>query len=402
MRALIADAFPEKFLGAFRALGIDVTYDPTAAAEALPEKAEDVQILIVRSTKVTRETIERAKGLSLVLRAGAGYDTIDVGAASERGIYVANCPGKNAVAVAELTFGLLLALDRHVAAQTADLRAGRWNKKAYGKADGIKGKTLGVAGQGAIAQAVIERAKSFELDVVVWSRSLTDERAEDLGVARAGSVLELAERSDIVSVHLAQTPETKGLFGGAFFAKMRPRAIFLNTSRGGLHDEAALVAAMKDKGIRAGLDVFANEPAGGTAEGLTNEIFAMPGFVGTHHIGASTEQSQDAIAEEAVRICREYLATGRAPNVVNVEVRAPAKSELVIRHYDKVGVLAQVLGLVRKYGINVADMTNTIFQGQKAAVAVIRIGAEPPAALVEEIAALSDLVIQIDVKRVAA
>lgn len=402
MRALIADAFPEKYLGAFRSLGIDVTYDPNASAEELPEKAEAVQILVVRSTKVTRAVIERARGLSLVLRAGAGYDTIDVAAASERGIYVANCPGKNAVAVAELAFALILALDRHVADGTADLRAGRWNKKAYSKADGIKGKTLGVAGLGAIGQAVIERAKSFELEVVAWSRSLTDERAEELGVTRAASVLDLAERSDIVSVHLAQTPETKNLFSAPFFAKMRPRAMFINTSRGGLHDEGALVAAMKEKGIRAGLDVFANEPAGGTAEGLTNEIFKLPGFVGTHHIGASTEQAQDAIAEEAVRVCREYLATGRAPNVVNVEVRAPAKSELVIRHYDKVGVLAQVLGIVRNHGINVADMTNTIFQGQKAAVAVIRIASEPPEEMVREIAALTDLVIQIDVKQVVA
>ena len=400
MRALIADAFPEKYLGAFRSLGIEVTYDPGATAEELVEKAAGVQILVVRSTKVSRAVIQRASGLSLVLRAGAGYDTIDVAAASERGIYVANCPGKNAVAVAELAFALILALDRRVADGTADLRAGKWNKKEYGKADGIKGKTLGVAGLGAIGLAVIERAKGFDLDVVAWSRSLTDEKAEELGVARAKTIHDLAERSDIVSVHLAQTAETKKLFDAAFFAKMRKRAMFINTSRGGLHDDAALVAAMKEKGIRAGLDVFAEEPAGGTAEGLGNEIFKLPGFAGTHHIGASTEQAQDAIAEEAVRICREFLATGRPPNVVNVEVRAPAKSELVIRHYDKVGVLAQVLELVRKYGINVADMTNTIFQGQKAAVAVIRITSEPPAELVAAIGALTDLVIQVEVKQV--
>jgi D-3-phosphoglycerate dehydrogenase len=168
-----------------------------------------------------------------------------------------------------------------------------------------------------------------------------------------------------------------------------------------LHDEAALVAAMKSKKLRVGLDVFANEPAGGTAEGFRNEILSMPGFVGTHHIGASTEQAQDAIAEEAVRICREFVATGKPPNVVNVEVRAPAKCELVIRHYDKVGVLAQVLGIVRKYGINVAEMTNTIFQGQKAAMAAIRIASEPPAELLAEIAALTDLVIQVQAKKVS-
>ncbi len=401
MRALIADAFPERYLGAFRDLGVEVAYEPQVTAEALPERAKDADILIVRSKKVSRDVIAAARGLSLVLRAGAGYDTIDVAAASERGIFVANCPGKNAVAVAELTFALLLALDRRVPDGTTDLRAGRWNKKEYSKADGVKGKTLGVIGLGSIGRAVVERARAFELDVLCWSRSLTAERAEDLGVARAASLQDLAERSDIVTVHLAQTKETKGLLDAAFFARLRPRAMFINTSRGGLCDQAALVAAMKERGIRAGLDVFADEPAGGTAEGLDHELFRLPGFVGTHHIGASTEQAQDAIAEEAVRVCREFVSTGRPPNVVNVEIHAPATSELVVRHYDKVGVLAQVLGLVRKYGINVADMTNTIFQGQKAAVAAIRLGAAPSPELVAEIAALEDLVIQVDVKPVS-
>ena len=401
MRALVADAFPVRYLDDLRALGLEVAYEPNVTAEGLPEKAKDAAVLIVRSKKVDRATIEAAKDLGLVLRAGAGYDTIDVAAASERGIYVANCPGKNAVAVAELAMGLIVALDRRIADGTADLRVGKWNKKEYSKAEGLKGRTLGVVGTGSIGVAVIERAKAFEMNVIAYSRSFTAERAAELGVGFCPSLEELAERSDIVTVHLAQTKETKGLFGEAFFARMKNNAMFINTSRGGLHYEAALVAAMKSKKLRVDLDVFANEPAGGTAEGFRNEILSMPGFVGTHHIGASTEQAQDAIAEEAVRICREFVATGKPPNVVNVEVRAPAKCELVIRHYDKVGVLAQVLGIVRKYGINVAEMTNTIFQGQKAAMAAIRIASEPPAELLAEIAALTDLVIQVQAKKVS-
>ncbi len=401
MRALIADAFPARYLDELRALGLEVLYDPNATADELADKARDVQILVVRSTKVDRRAIESAKSLGLVLRAGAGYDTIDVAAASERGIYVANCPGKNAVAVAELTFGLLLAIDRHIAVGTADLRAGRWNKKAYSKADGLKGRTLGVLGLGAIGLAVVLRAKAFEMPVVAWSRSLTRERADELGVEFAASPLELAARADIVSVHLPKTNETKGLCDATFFAAMKPRAIFLNTSRGDLCDEPALVAAMKEKGLRAGLDVFANEPAGGTAEGWQSEILGLPGLVGTHHVGASTEQAQDAIAAEAVRICREYVEKGRAPNVVNIETRTPAKCELVVRHYDKVGVLAQVLGIIRRYGLNVAEMSNTIFQGSRAAVASIRVASEPSAELVAEIAALEDMVIQVEVKSVA-
>ncbi len=400
MRVLIADAFPERYLEDLRALGLEVVYEPSATTESLPDKVAHTHILIVRSTKVDRATITAAKDLGLVLRAGAGYDTIDVTAASERGIYVANCPGKNAVAVAELAFGLMLALDRRIADGASDLRRGVWNKKEYSKADGLKGRTLGVVGLGSIGLAVISRAQAFEINVVAFSRSLTPARAEELGVGFCKTLYELAEQSDIVSVHLAQTKETKGLFAADFFAHMKPRAMFINTSRGGLHDETALVTAMKENGIRAGLDVFANEPTGGTASGLTNEIFSLPGLVGTHHIGASTEQAQDAIAAEAIRICREYVATGRAPNVVNIEAHAPAKCELVVRHFDRVGVLAQVLGIIRKYGINVADMTNTIFQGSKAAVAAIRIAELPPNELLAEIAALEDFVIQVEAKKI--
>ncbi len=399
MRVLIADAFPERYLEAFKGMGLKVTYDPSATVADLPEKARDANILVVRSTKVDRKTIEAAKQLGLVLRAGAGYDTIDLDAASERGIYVANCPGKNAVAVAELTFGLIVALDRRIADATADLKGGRWNKKEYSKAAGLKGRSIGVAGLGAIGHAVIERAKAFEMRVLAWSRSLDIHGADTLGVERCASIHELADRSDIVTVHLAQTAETKGMFDAAFFNRMQKGAMFINTSRGGMHDEVALVRAMKDKGVRAGLDVYASEPAGGTAEGFTPEVATLPGFVGTHHIGASTEQAQDAIAEEAVRITREFVLTGRPPNVVNVELRAPATAEIVVRHYDKVGVLAQVLGIIRKFEINVAEMTNTIFRGQKAAVAVIRVTTEPPAELAKEIAALEDMVIQVEVKR---
>lgn len=398
MRALIADAFPVRYLDDLRSAGFDVVYDPNATTESLPAKVQDTHVLIVRSTKVDQATIAAAKNLGLILRAGAGYDTIDVGAASERGIFVANCPGKNAVAVAELTFGLILGIDRRIPDGTADLRRGVWNKKEYSKADGLKGRAIGVIGLGSIGQAVVERAKAFEMHVLVHSRSLTFARAEELGVDYCSSLREIAEKSDIITVHLAQTKETKGMFGADFFNHMKPRAMFINTSRGGLHDEAALVTAMKERGLRAGLDVFANEPAGGTAKDLNSEIFTMPGLVGTHHIGASTEQSQDAIAAEAIRICREYLATGRAPNVVNIEAHAPAKCELVIRHYDKVGVLAQVLGIIRKYGINVADMTNTIFQGSKAAVAAIRIAEPPSAELLAEIGGLTDMVISVEAK----
>jgi D-3-phosphoglycerate dehydrogenase / 2-oxoglutarate reductase len=233
MNLFIADAFPARYVGALRELGFRVEHAPGTAGEALAARIDGVQVLVVRSTKVDRAVIERGSKLSLILRAGAGYDTIDVAAASERGIFVSNCPGKNSVAVAELTMGLMVALDRRIPAGTRDLREGKWNKKEYSKADGLKGKTVGVCGFGPIGRAVATRAQAFEMDVIVWSRSLTDAQAEEAGVQRCATLDELAGKSDIVTVHLAQTPQTKKLFGASFFAKMREGAMFINTSRAG-------------------------------------------------------------------------------------------------------------------------------------------------------------------------
>ena len=394
---LVADEFPEAQLRELSELGVDVRYEPQCTAEALPERIGEASILIVRSTRVTRAAIERAPSLALVVRAGAGFDTIDVAAASERGIFVSNCPGKNSVAVAELTMGLIVALDRRIADSTADLRAGRWNKKEYSRADGLKGKTLGIVGLGRIGSEVARRARAFDMRVVAWSVPLRADRASALGVELCPTLHDLASAADIVTVHLPQTVETKRLINADVLACMKPRAIFVNTSRGGIVDEAALAAAMKERGLRVGLDVFDPEPAEGTGE-FRPAVASAGVFAGTHHIGASTEQAQNAIAAETVRICREFVRTGRVPNVVNVEEHAPAECQLVVRHYDKVGVLASVLGILRNHGANVEDMDNTIFQGAKTAVATIRLTHAPSDAAVAEIAALRDAVIAVEAK----
>ncbi len=397
MHLLIADKFPERYLSDFRGLGIAVDYSPELTAETLPDAATSANILVVRSTKVTRKTIDAAKQLALVIRAGAGYDTIDVRAASDRGIYVTNCPGKNSVAVAELTLGLLLAIDRRIPEGMSELRAGTWNKKEFSKADGLKSKTLGIVGLGPIGCAVAARALAFEMNVVAWSRSLTDARASALGVQRAPSLDALLAGSDVVSVHLPLTTETRKLFDEAMFARMKKGAIFLNTSRGGLVDQPALLRAMKERGLRVGLDVYDPEPSEGAGP-FTDPLFEQKGFVGSHHIGASTEQAQNAIAEEAVRICREFVATGQVPNVVNVQRHATTSFQLIVRHYDKVGVLANVLGAIRNHGINVEEMSNTIFEGAKTAVAVLRLSVAPPEALVRDVAALADQVIHVEAR----
>jgi D-3-phosphoglycerate dehydrogenase len=377
MKVLVADKFEKSGLEGLRSLGAEVIYQPDLKDDPLTEaiRSSGAEVLIVRSTKVTRAMLEAGK-LSLVVRAGAGYNTIDVEAASERGIYVANCPGKNSVAVAELAFGLILALDRRVVDNAADLKRGVWNKKEYGKARGIFGSTLGLIGVGGIGKEMIPRGRAFGMPVVAWSRNLTVEKAQAFGIERKNTPAEVAAAADIVSVHLALKPETKGLIGTEFFAAMKPGAFFINTSRAEVVDQAALARAVQEKGVRAGLDVFAEEPAGGAGD-VKAPIFDLPGVIGSHHIGASTDQAQEAIAAETVRIVREYQETGKAPNVVNLARKSPACCLLVVRHYDRVGVLASVFVQLKTAGINVQETENIVFDGAKAAVARIHLEQRP-------------------------
>ena len=310
--------------------------------------------------------------LKLIVRAGAGYNTIDVAAASKRGIYVSNCLGQNSAAVAELAFGLILALDRRIADNVVDLRAGKWNKGEYSKARGVYGRTLGLIGFGKIGREMIPRAKAFGMRIAAWSRSLTPDVAADLDVEWCDTPESVAAISDIVSVHLAFNSSTRSIISAPFFEAMRPGAVFINTSRGEVVDQPALVAAMRSKGLRAGLDVFVNEPAGSAGE-YRDEIVSEPGLYGTHHIGASTDQAQEAIAAETVRIVRVFLETGNVPNVVNIATSSPATHRLVVRHKDRPGVLAYVFDILKAAGKNVQETENIVFDGAEAAVARINI-----------------------------
>jgi D-3-phosphoglycerate dehydrogenase len=332
----------------------------------------------VRSTKVTEAALAAGR-LSLVVRAGAGYNTIDVKAASSRGIYVSNCPGKNSIAVAELAFALILALDRRLPDNVADLRAGKWNKKEYGKARGLYGRTLGLIGLGQIGREMIARAKAFGMDVTGWSRSLTPESAAELGIAYRQTIIEVAHDCDILSVHIALAPDTRGVINADVFEAMKPGSYLINTSRAEVVDQAALKQAVKTKGVRAGLDVFADEPEGATGD-FNDQIMTLPNVYGTHHIGASTDQAQEAIASETVRIIGAFNETGKVPNVVNLADHTPATHLLVVRHQDRPGVLAYVLNEIKAANINVQQMENVVFAGAEAAVARIELdGALEPA-----------------------
>src|SRR6266446_8120021 len=203
MLVLIADKFEQSGRDGLQAIGCEISFQPDLKDDALVEAIGTAKpdVLVVRGTKVT-DAMLAAGPLKLIVRAGAGYNTIDVAAASRRGIYVSNCPGKNSIAVAELAFALILALDRRIPDAVVALRAGQWNKKEFSQARGLFGRKLGLVGLGSIAQEMIPRARAFGMPVVAWSRSLTSEKASALGVEYKESPVAVAGSSDIVSVHL--------------------------------------------------------------------------------------------------------------------------------------------------------------------------------------------------------
>ncbi|HWN19712.1 MAG TPA: phosphoglycerate dehydrogenase [Gemmatimonadales bacterium] len=386
MKVLIADKFEKVGIDGLKDLGCTVVFEPDAKAEALPAllRQTDPHVLIVRGKKVNADTLRAGTALTLVIRAGAGIDSIDVEAASSLGVFVSNCPGKNSIAVAELVMGLLLACDRRIPDQVAELRQGKWNKAAHSKGRGLYGRTLGIVGLGQIGREVAVRARAFGMRVVAWSRSLTHEEADRLGIAYAETPLDVARDADAVTVNVAANAETKHLVNKEFLGLMKPGAYLLNTSRGSVVDEAALLEAVRDRGIRAGLDVFQNEPAGGTGE-FSSPVTQSPGVYGTHHVGASTDQAQVAIAHEVLRIVQSFQATGEVPNVVNRLAKSSATHVLTIRHRNRPGVLAHVFGVLAGASINVEEVENIIYHGAQATLARIHLDGEPERAALNRI-----------------
>ena len=392
MTIYIADKLPQEALDELEAMGMNITFNAKATGSDLGEGLKDAQVLIVRSTIVNRSTIENSANLSLIVRAGAGVNNIDIEAASDMGIYVANCPGKNAIAVAELAMGLILAADRYLPENVADFRSGNWNKAAYSKADGLYGKTLGIIGTGQIGQEVIARARAFGMHVIAWSRSLTPELAEELDVDRADSVEDVASKCDILSVHLALTPQTKGVISKSILTKLKDGAVFINTSRAEVIDEEALYGELKSGRLKAGLDVFEDEPEFKEGE-FKSRFQPLENVYITHHIGASTSQAQLAVASDAVDIVRGYLKQGKVRNWLNRCEHTEAPWQLVVRHFDKPGVIANVMNELKDADINAQELENVIFEGKKTACCTIQLDAEPSSHILKNIRTRQDEVI---------
>ncbi|MFL6131501.1 MAG: NAD(P)-dependent oxidoreductase [Nocardioidaceae bacterium] len=327
MRILVADRLPERFLHAMGARGHECVVDTGLTEESLPRAVGGVDVLVVRSTPVTGSVFAAADSLRLVVRAGSGTNTIDCDEATRAGVLVANVPGRNSVAVAELTLGLLLAVDRAIPDSTSELRAGRWDKQRFAAVGrGLYGRSLGIVGLGNIGLAVAERAAGFGMQLLAQAKGSRSQEAltriADLGIELVPDLVTLASRVDVLSLHVPLKPDTRGMVGAVVLDALQP-GILLNTSRADVVDADALLARLDAGGLSAGLDVFPDEPGSGAAA-WHSPLAAHPRVVGTHHVGASTQQAQEAVVDGVEEIITAF-ERGELLNVVNDPAQGPGQ-----------------------------------------------------------------------------
>jgi D-3-phosphoglycerate dehydrogenase len=272
-----------------------------------------VDALLVRSaTKVDAEALSAARNLKVVARAGVGLDNVDVKAATLAGVMVVNAPQSNIVSAAELAVGLLLAAARHIAPANAALKQGEWKRSKYSGVE-LYEKTAGIVGLGRIGALVAQRLSAFGMTVIAYDPFVAAGRAAQMGV-RLVSLDELLRTADVVSVHLPKTSETVGIIGEEQLATVKPSLILVNAARGGIVDEAALHAALKEGRVAAaGLDVYATEPC------TDSPLFELDNVVATPHLGASTDEAQEKAGVSVARSVRLALAGDLVPDAVNVQ-----------------------------------------------------------------------------------
>eukprot|EP00435_Cladocopium_sp_Y103_P065599 s694_g27.t1 len=253
----------------------------------------------------------------MVMRAGAGVDNLAISVLRDRGIQVANAQDANATAVAELTFAHLLNLDRRLSDQVESLRRGEWRRLDFAKGPkGLFGRNLAVLGVGNIGREVIRRAVAFGMHVRAWSRSFTPQEARELNVEFCATPAEAVDGADALCVHLALAQNTRNLVDRSLLWKLKPGALVVNMSRGGVVDEAALLDAVEAHGIRAGLDVYAKEPGANGTEFEDAAIMNCSGVYGTHHTGARTEQAAIAVESAVLRVVSAYLEGRPIPGLL--------------------------------------------------------------------------------------
>ncbi len=301
----------------------------------LPRELENADALIVRSAvQADAKLLEHAKQLRVIGRAGVGVDNIDLEAATKKGIAVMNTPGANAVAVAEHTLGMMLALARHLTRADALTRGGKWEKKSLLGSE-LRGKTLGIVGLGRIGVEVARRAAAFQMKLVAYDPYVSANTALDAGVTMVATLNELYDAADYITLHVALTPQSNRMIDAKAIAKMKPGVRILNCARGELVDEAALAEALKSGQVAgAGIDVFTKEPP------TDCPLLALPNVIATPHIGGSTREAQDAVGYQIAVQVKEFLKHGVIQNAVNV----PSVTEEEYAQMQPYIVLAERLG----------------------------------------------------------
>ena len=351
MKLVVADPLPASAIEVLRGVpGWIVDAGPQRSASQLAADLADADALIVRSaTVVTRELIDAAPRLRVIARAGTGVDNVDVDAATERGIVVMNAPGANSISVAELAAALMLTLARGIASANEAMKKGVWDKKRLTGLE-LRGKTLGVVGLGRIGQELATRAKAFGMTVVAHDPYLSEQVAEDLGIALL-PFDRLCAIADFISLHLPATPETRHLINKESLAHCKPGVRIINTARGELIDEAALREAIESGAVAgAALDVFEKEPPDDW------RLINLRQVVATPHIAASTAEAQELVGTETASAVRDFLLHGTITNAVNfprIGGEDAAKLRPFMRLAENMGTLLAQLATGRTHALGV-------------------------------------------------
>lgn len=334
-RILVADPLAEDGLDRLRQAG-EVTVKTKLTEAELVELVPGFDAIVVRSeTKVTHAVLEAGRDLRVVGRAGVGVDNIDVEAATRRGILVVNAPRGNIIAAAEHSIGLLFAVARSIPQADASVRAGRWERSRFTGVE-IRGKTMGIVGLGNIGSEVAKRAQGLEMDVIAYDPAVPEERAEQFNVALV-SLDDLLARADFISVHAPLVDATRGLIGAAQLARVKPGAMLVNAARGGIVDEAALHAALSEGRLAAAAaDVFEHEPPG------ESPLLALPNFVATPHIAASTSEAQTSVAHDVAEEVVAVLAGDLPRYAVNAPALPPEELQFLRPYADLTEQLASL------------------------------------------------------------
>jgi len=337
-RVLVADDLSPEAVSILRAAGLEVDVKVGLKPDELLALIGDYDGLAVRSaTKVTAKVLDAAKRLRVVGRAGVGVDNVDLPAATRKGVVVMNTPGGSATTVAELALAMMLALSRHVAAATASVKAGKWEKKKFQGRE-LAGKTLGVVGIGNIGSILVDRCLALKMKVIAYDPFISPEAAAKLGV-RLVPLDALWGEADVISLHVPLTDKTRHMVNAGTLALMKPGALLINCARGGIVDEQALAAALASGHLGgAALDVFEQEPAA-----ADHPLFKLDNVVLTPHLGASTEEAQVAVAIAVAEQLAAYLTAGVVKNAVNMP-SLPAEVLAQLGPYlplaEKLGALA--------------------------------------------------------------